>query len=109
MTWTSGQAEATLLYMNGEEATVPVNTIDGDGLDHDWDWGAFWNPDSDDAIPEMAASSTGFFGDDARVSHDDVYNDVYDGFALYQVYTNDDYPGCQRQRDLVQRSVRCSR
>ena len=90
MTWTSGQAEATLLYMNGEEATVVVNSIDGDGLDHDWDWGAFWNPASDDATPEMAASSTGFFGDDARVSHDDVYNDVYDGFALYQVYTNDD-------------------
>ena len=30
MTWTSGQAEATLLYMNGEEATVVVNSIDGD-------------------------------------------------------------------------------
>ena len=88
MTWTSGQAEATLLYMNGEEATVPVNTIDGNSYGAEFEH--FWAVRADDATPVMAASTTGFFGDEARVSHDDVYNDVYDGFALYQVYTNDD-------------------
>ena len=88
MTWTSGQAEATLLYMNGEEATVPVNTIDGNSYGAEFEH--FWAVRADDATPVMAASTTGFFGDEARVSHDDVYNGVYDGFALYQVYTNDD-------------------
>ena len=88
MTWTSGQAEATLLYMNGEEATVPVNTIDGNSYGAEFEH--FWAVRADDATPVMAASTTGFFGDEARVSHDDVYNNVYDGFALYQVYTNDD-------------------
>ncbi len=87
MTWTSGQAEATLLYMNGEEATVTVNTIDGNSYGEEFEH--FWSNRADDATPVMAASKTGFYGDEARISTDDIYNGIYDGFALYQVYTND--------------------
>ena len=90
LTWTDNQAEATLLYPDGTEDTVVVDTIDGDGSDAEDE--NFWAANFDNAVPEMAASSAGFFGGAARVSPAiaDRYNDVYDGFALYLVYTDDD-------------------
>ena len=91
MTWitgTPGYAQATLVYMDGSETTVTVNTIDGNGVDAAN--GNFWAVASDDAEPVMAASDVGFIGDTARVSHDTAFNSPYDGFALYEVYTNDD-------------------
>ncbi len=93
MTWitgTPGYAQATLVYMDGSETTVTVNTIDGNGVDAAN--GNFWTVANDDAEPVMAASGVGFttVGNTARVSSDTAFNALYDGFALYEVYTNDD-------------------
>ena len=93
MTWitgTPGYAQATLVYMDGTEGTVTVDSIDGDGV-----YAAaeqFWDVSNDDSTPVMAASGVGFIDnpDTARVSHDTAFNDVYDGFALYRVTTHDD-------------------
>ena len=94
LTWitgTPGYAQATLVYMDGSEETVTVNAIDGDGTNPT----TYWDASYDDSTPTMAASGVGFAGtapnnDVARVSHDTAFNGLYDGFALYQVYTNDD-------------------
>ena len=92
LTWitgTPGYAQATLVYMDGSETTVTVNTIDGNGVDAAN--GNFWAVANDDAEPVMAASGVGFTtGNTARVSSDTAFNALYDGFALYEVYTNDD-------------------
>ena len=94
LTWitgTPGYAQATLVYMDGSEETVTVNAIDGDGTNPT----TYWDASYDDSTPTMAASGVGFAvtalnNDVARVSHDTAFNGLYDGFALYQVYTNDD-------------------
>ena len=92
LTWTDGNAVATLINMDGSEYTAVVSAIDGNGADAAN--GNFWSTTYDDSTPVMAASSVGFTTQSgmnvARVSHEDRYNDLYDGFALYLVYTKDD-------------------
>ena len=81
-----GYAEATLIYMDGSEETVTVNTIDGVYYDST----PYWRVD--DATPELDDShyNIHFVGGDANVSSDSSNNGFYDGYALYNVYTNDD-------------------
>ena len=86
---TPGYAQATLINMDGSEYTATVATIDGFDFDQD-DW------DEDDAVPELDdVQNIGFIdnavatGDVANVSSDTRYNGLYEGYALYQVYTND--------------------
>ena len=85
-----GHAEATLVYMDGTEDVVTVNTIDGDYFENNPYWAV------NDATPELDDSHYGdisrfsFFGGNANVSSDSANNNFYDGYALYQVYTNDD-------------------
>ena len=81
-----GYAEATLIYMDGSEETVTVNTIDGLYYDST----PYWHVD--DATPELDDShyNIPFVGGDANVSSDSSNNGFYDGYALYNVYTNDD-------------------
>ncbi len=91
--WTNERAEATIIYMNGEETTVVVNSIDGDGRNAATE--NFWSTNYDDSVPVKAASVAGFLGttdanDVLRVSDESRFNEAFEGFALYQVYTNDD-------------------
>ena len=89
---TPGYAEATLVYMDGSEATVVVDEFDG--LTDDWtadSWPYNWNPWSpaatrQDEAPVLDDDATAFPG----VSSDSKYNDFYEGYALYVVTTNDD-------------------
>ena len=82
--WTTGQAEATLVYMDGSEGTVTVDTIDG------------FNPNNetwtvDNAVPYLSDDrNVGITSDGAAVSEDATNNTLYEGYALYEVYTNDD-------------------
>ena len=86
--WTSGQAEATLVYMDGSEDTVIVDTIDG--LYTTTGWNAV------DAVPVLRDDglnndfNTATNPDRVQVSSDATNNTEYLGYALYQVYTNDD-------------------
>ncbi len=86
--WTSGQAEATLVYMDGSEDTVIVDTIDG--LYTTTGWNAV------DAVPVLRDDglnndfNTNTNPDRVQVSSDATNNTEYLGYALYQVYTNDD-------------------
>ena len=79
-----GYAEATLVYMDGSEETVEVDTIDGfDFANENWN--------VDNAVPYLRDSRNNtFFGNGAAVSEDSTNNTEYLGYALYQVYTNDD-------------------
>ena len=85
-----GHAEATLVYMDGTEDVVTVDTVDGDYYKS----APYWVVN--DATPELDDSHYGdisrfsFFGGNANVSSDSANNNFYDGYALYQVYTNDD-------------------
>ena len=86
--WTSGQAEATLVYMDGSEDTVIVDTIDG--LYTTTGWNAV------DAVPVLRDDglnndfNTNTNPDRVQVSSDATNNTEYLGYARYQVYTNDD-------------------
>ena len=86
--WTTGQAEATLVYMDGSEGTVTVDTIDG--LYTTTGWNAV------DAVPVLRDDglnndfNTNTNPDRVQVSSDATNNTEYLGYALYQVYTNDD-------------------
>ena len=86
--WTSGQAEATLVYMDGSEDTVIVDTIDG--LYTTTGWTAV------DAVPVLRDDglnnnfNTATNPNRVQVSSDATNNTEYLGYALYQVYTNDD-------------------
>ena len=87
---TPGYAEATLVYMDGTEDTVTVNTFDGlenDFEANDWPYrgGNGWDTE-DPAEPTLSDSSSAFPG----VSSDTKYNAIYEGYALYVVTTNDD-------------------
>ena len=96
--WKSGtkaHAEATLVYMDGTEATVEVKSIDGldgtDGL-----VGGF-NKTLDDAataqgdtVRDVEISKDGNKDALAKVSTSDVYNKDYQGLALYKVETDKD-------------------
>ena len=84
---TPGYAQATLVYMDGTEATVTVDSIDGFNFDTD-SW--YIN----DAVPTLN-NNVGFTvgsnnSGTARVSTDSSLNGMYDGFAMYRVDTNSD-------------------
>ena len=79
-----GYAEATLVYMDGSEETVEVDTIDGFNFANE-NWSV------DNAVPYLRDNRNNtFFGNGAAVSEDSTNNTAYLGYALYQVYTNDD-------------------
>ena len=97
--WVNGQglnpgyAQATLINMDGSEYTATVVSIDGDASYDLGDTSGFaW--DTDDAVPELDdVQNVGFSNttpDVANVSSNSNYNRLYEGYALYQVYTNDD-------------------
>ena len=96
--WKSGtkaHAEATLVYMDGTEATVEVKSIDGldgtDGL-----VGGFKKTLDDattaqgDTVRDVEISKDGNKDALAKVSTSDVYNKDYQGLALYKVETDKD-------------------
>ena len=83
-----GYAEATLVYMDGSEDTVQIDTIDGFDFDQE-----SWTVDN--ALPVLRDAGLGnnfVTGNPNRVqvSEDSTNNTRYLGYALYQVYTNDD-------------------
>ena len=83
-----GYAEATLVYMDGSEDTVQIDTIDGFDFDQE-----SWTVDN--ALPVLRDAGLGnnfVPGNPNRVqvSEDSTNNTRYLGYALYQVYTNDD-------------------
>ena len=82
-----GYAEATLIYMDGSEETVTVNSIDGQYKTTSPYW------EKDDESLYLADSIESVFNGNRNlggVSSDASLNDEYDGYALYLVYTNDD-------------------
>ena len=83
-----GYAEATLINMDGTEYTAEVATIDGEaGNAFDWanfDWDGTYEPALSDRV------LVEFFNGSANVSSNSNYNDLYEGYALYRVTTNDD-------------------
>ena len=95
--WKSGtkaHAEATLVYMDGTEATAEVKSIDGldgtDGL-----VGGFKKALDDattaqgDTVRDVKIEKLGTEVL-AKVSTSDIYNDDYQGLALYKVETDKD-------------------
>ena len=83
---TPGYAQATLVYMDGTEATVTVDSID------EFD---FSTPNwaENDVTPYLADSIESVFngtGNFGGVSSDSSLNGNYDGFAMYRVDTNSD-------------------
>ena len=87
-----GHAEATLVFMDGKEDTVTVDTMDGltapNGLSGAFDKDCTgWEVNLSDAYTEV-----GFDGDDeyAYVSSDSKYNKGFEGMALYKVNYNKD-------------------
>ena len=77
-----GYAEATLVYMDGSEATVTVDSIDGFSFRSD-----AWDTDEDDTTPVLRDAGIWNFG---QVSTDSSRNGAYDGYAMYRVDTNSD-------------------
>ena len=91
MIWIDGRpgyAEATLVYMDGTEATVTVDSIDGNYRNDETHFGWWTNNDTTPALND--AQWVGFFGDNANVSSNSNYNGLYEGYALYRVDTNSD-------------------
>ena len=82
-----GHAQATLVYMDGTEASVEVNSIDG-RIAGAAEAGGFWNVN--DVEPSMDDATTGFAWNDLNVSEEPSANSGLEGYALYLVYTNDD-------------------
>ncbi len=87
-----GHAEATLVFMDGKEDTVTVDTMDGltalNGLSGAFDKDCTgWEVNLSDAYTEV-----GFDGFDeyAYVSSDSKYNKGFEGMALYKVNYNKD-------------------
>ena len=87
-----GHAEATLVFMDGKEDTVTVDTMDGltalNGLSGAFDKDCTgWEVNLSDAYTEV-----GFAGYDeyAYVSSDSKYNKGFEGMALYKVNYNKD-------------------
>ena len=84
LTWitgTPGYAQATLVYMDGTEATVSVDSIDEFGAS---DWESLKN--GTDTTPSLSDGRTDF----GLVSTDSSLNGIYDGYAMYRVDTNSD-------------------
>ena len=90
---TPGYAQATLINMDGTEYTATVTSIDGDE-NYEPDTVANFNWDAIDTEPTLSDSArAGTFDateNEAYVSSNSNYNGTYEGYALYQVYTNDD-------------------
>ena len=87
-----GHAEATLVFMDGKEDTVTVDTMDGltalNGLSGAFDKDCTgWEVNLSDAYTQV-----GFDGYDeyAYVSSDSKYNGEFEGMALYKVNYNKD-------------------
>ena len=83
-----GYAEATLVYMDGSEDTVQIDTIDGFNFDQE-----SWTVDNALPVLRDAGLGNGFVPGNpnrVQVSEDSTNNTRYEGYALYQVYTNDD-------------------
>ena len=78
---TPGYAQATLVYMDGTEATVTVDSIDEFGAS---DWESLKN--GTDTTPSLSDGRTGF----GLVSTDSSLNGDYEGYAMYRVDTNSD-------------------
>ena len=78
---TPGYAQATLVYMDGTEATVTVDSIDKFGAS---DWESLKN--GTDTTPSLSDGRTDF----GLVSTDSSLNGIYDGYAMYRVDTNSD-------------------
>ena len=78
---TPGYAQATLVYMDGTEATVTVDSIDEFGAS---DWESLKN--GTDTTPSLSDGRTDF----GLVSTDSSLNGIYDGYAMYRVDTNSD-------------------
>ena len=78
---TPGYAQATLVYMDGTEATVTVDSIDEFGTS---DWESLKN--GTDTTPSLSDGRTDF----GLVSTDSSLNGIYDGYAMYRVDTNSD-------------------
>ena len=88
-----GYAEATLVYMDGTEGTVKVDSIDGVPYDSACkelcgDFAAV----NDNAVPTLNDSekSNRFEDQKAYMSSDTTYTGNYDGMALFMVETNKD-------------------
>ena len=87
-----GHAEATLVFMDGKEDTVTVDTMDGltapNGLSGAFDKDCTgWEVNLSDAYTQV-----GFDGEDeyVYVSSDSKYNGEFEGMALYKVNYNKD-------------------
>ena len=96
--WTgtkTGYAEATLVYMDGTEETVKVNTIDGVAAQPDSatkEFNGDFDSDYNNCEPKVDESSKApsFDKDYAYMSAYTNYNGAYEGMALYLVETNED-------------------
>ena len=80
---TPGYAQATLVYMDGTEATVTVDSIDEFDFTRD-SWAG--NNEGTDTTPSLSDGRTGF----GLVSTDSSLNGDYEGYAMYRVDTNSD-------------------
>ena len=81
---TPGYAQATLVYMDGTEATVTVDSIDEFNFTSD-SW-AGNNNEGTDTTPRLSDGNTDF----GLVSTDSSLNGDYEGYAMYRVDTNSD-------------------
>jgi len=80
---TPGYAQATLVYMDGTEATVTVDSIDEFDFNRD-SWAG--NNEGTDTTPRLSDGNTAF----GLVSTDSSLNGDYEGYAMYRVDTNSD-------------------
>ena len=87
---TPGYARATLVNMDGTEYTAIVTSIDGDDTSAAANNYKFTAWDRDSYEPKLDDATGAFSNDNALVSTDSKYNDLYLGYALYRVYTYDD-------------------
>ena len=100
--WKSGtkaHAEATLVYMDGTEATAEVKSIDGldvneQGFSGDFDVrldnAVASQGDTSKKDVKFAVAESGDKNGTAYISTSDVFNEKYEGLALYKVETDKD-------------------
>ena len=100
--WKSGtkaHAEATLVYMDGTEATAEVKSIDGldvneQGFSGDFDVrldnAVASQGDTSKKDVKFALAESGDKNGTAYISTSDVFNEKYEGLALYKVETDKD-------------------
>ena len=99
--WKSGtkaHAEATLVYMDGTEATAEVKSIDGlegsKGFSGDFaatlDNAVASQGDTSKKDVKIVAAESGDKNGTAYISTSDVFNEEYEGLALYKVETDKD-------------------